>query len=188
MSEGQPFILDSVAAASRALLPHGTDLPPSPGSVARAAVERFITSALRTRSSGSTSRTERIAAVDDLMANAAGDVLLMALWDLIRLRKSEVEKLTESEDEPDAETLDLSNPLPTYFFARDDRVASTYLARIEGLLRALEKLEHLGGQAKRDRKALRLAKDTAKALDEGTRRVGSVERLQRIEAALAKAA
>lgn len=75
---------------------HVGGIVPQPLSVAHDAIESFLTSHMRLRR-----QSERaiVAAVDDYIANASGDLVLLALWSL----------------------LPTHDKLPLYAFARDDR-------------------------------------------------------------------
>jgi hypothetical protein len=186
MIEGEGFIHDTVQAAQRALLPLEGAISPPPVQVAQQAVERFLNAGLRTRTSAAefAKGAERIAAVEDLVANATGDVLLMALWDLVRLRPSELGALAA---EPTSDQQELSAPLPAYFMARDDRIASTFSARVGELAAALETLgTQASGSKARDQRAWRMARDVSTALADGIRRKDSAMRLAAIQSRVAR--
>lgn len=167
MSEGTPFILDSVASlrtSLRAVLgPQrrstavGEIIAPAreesdPVREAKGMVGQFVNQGLRKR--------ERVAAVGDLVDNAAGDLVLMALWDLIRIPAPHSHSHSHGGaqggalsgahggHEPGADTdealdldPDLHDPLPPYFFARDDRITQAFLQRVEALARWVEEGE-----------------------------------------------
>lgn len=121
MSEGQPFILESISAVQQALVsylgPSNTSTTGAiltqadPISVSHNCVNRFVSDGLRSHkrrpssSAGGVVGTGRpgdqysgggasvVAAVDDLVANAVGDLVLMALWDLVRISKHDLSLL-----------------------------------------------------------------------------------------------
>lgn len=142
-----------------------------PFAVARQAVMQYVTEALRTK-------RDRIAAVEDYIANAVGDCVLMALWDAIRLRQSEKSSLTAGEQE--GLLPDISQPLPVYFFARDDRVTSHFLERVSGLHLGLELLGSQANAPKgvRNQRMWKRAQEVADALSGSVRRLNSAERLE----------
>lgn len=182
MSEGDTFVQRSIGAVQHALqarivsggsgISEGSVITSSdPFAVARQAVMQYVTEALRTK-------RDRIAAVEDYVANAVGDVVLMALWDAIRMRESEKSTLTAGEQEelhPD-----ISQPLPIYFFARDDRVTSHFLDRVSGLHLALELLSSQTSAPKgvRNQRIWKRAQEVAEALSGSLRRLNSAERLE----------
>ncbi|PKI84857.1 hypothetical protein MVES1_001359 [Malassezia vespertilionis] len=107
MSQGIAWIEKNVKAVERELHAcfYATQgaLLPQPTAAARDTVSYFLTHNLRTRC-----RTEHlvIATMDDYIANAASDLVLLALWDLVRGTRA---------------------PLPLYAFARDDRITGMFL-------------------------------------------------------------
>ncbi|KIY73676.1 hypothetical protein CYLTODRAFT_416707 [Cylindrobasidium torrendii FP15055 ss-10] len=102
MSEGDKWIHKVVANVVIALRAgtHG-----EPVQTANAAVRKFATREL--------GKADLIATLEDYVANATVDLLMMAAWDLVR------ESIRGPEE-----------PLPTYFFARDDRVHVAFKDRI----------------------------------------------------------
>ena len=153
MSEGTSFLLHAIADVQHALASRSSD----PVNQARTAVLQFITDGLRHKS-------DRVAAVRDYVDNATGDLILMAVWDLIKLPTG---KAHESS---------LTEPLPLYFFARDERVTSHFIERVEALRDTPTR--HTG--------VAKIARQLASNLQEGTRRKTSRERLEIIKTRLAK--
>ncbi|KAJ8523554.1 hypothetical protein ONZ45_g64 [Pleurotus djamor] len=84
-----------------------------PVNTASSAVRRFATKEL--------GRADLIAALEDYVANATVDLLMLAAWSWV------------------AETLDVE-PIPTYYFARDDRVYKAYEAGFDKHHNSFEKL------------------------------------------------
>uniref|UniRef100_V5GW15 Uncharacterized protein n=2 Tax=Kalmanozyma brasiliensis (strain GHG001) TaxID=1365824 RepID=V5GW15_KALBG len=162
MSEGSPFLesaIEDVAHCLKSRSEGGAD----PVARARSQVMQFVTDSLRHKS-------DKVASVKDYIANAQGDLLLMALWRLVKLGKGQVEG--------EGEVQDLANDLPGFFFARDDRVASNYVVRVG-------RLGHVADGTKGAPASLvKLASRVAEALQEGARRKSSYERLEIITAVL----
>ncbi|PWN42231.1 hypothetical protein IE81DRAFT_323715 [Ceraceosorus guamensis] len=209
MSEGSTFLHDGSLAVQRALLPHTHDsaLSPPALNVARGAVERFVAPHLRSRagansgksSSSASSAVASIAALEDLIANASLDLVLLALWDLVLLRQSEWDVLSGTTAPAGANTSnaspntsnalslnaeelqDLSDPLPLFFFARDDRMTLAYLQRSKLLEKALASLDlSRNASSKRERRALRIARNVVLALQDGARRLSAKEREEKV--------
>ncbi|GAK62219.1 uncharacterized protein PAN0_001c0417 [Moesziomyces antarcticus] len=173
MSEGSPFLhsaIEDVAhclsarSSAAALADGGAD----PVARARSQVMQFVTDSLR-------HKTDKVAAVKDYVANAQSDLLLMSLWSLVKLKGSQMEAAQKSVGSEN-ELVDLGNPLPMYFFARDDRVASHFVARVTSL-------QHVTGDVA-PTSLVKVAIRVAEALTQGARRKSSHERLQIIDAAL----
>ncbi|KAJ8502434.1 hypothetical protein ONZ45_g11765 [Pleurotus djamor] len=110
MSEGEKWVRDQTANVSLALRA-GT--AGKPVNTASSAVRRFATKEL--------GRADLIAALEDYVANATVDLLMLAAWSWV------------------AETLDVE-PIPTYYFARDDRVYKAYEAGFDKHHSSFEKL------------------------------------------------
>lgn len=162
MSEGTAFIADGVESLSSSIRSKRGD----PAEEATQMVLRFVNAGLTT-GQGSISRrnaSSRVASVQDLINNAIGDLLLMALWDCVRPRKA-------SEDDEDTQAL------PAYFFARDDRVTTVYRQRIEALER-----RGAAPTGSEWRKALQVKE---RLEGTGARRLESGERLEVVRAVLA---
>ncbi|SAM69093.1 uncharacterized protein UBRO_00696 [Ustilago bromivora] len=183
MSEGSPFLhaaIEDVAHCLGVRFGLNSDGGADPVVRARGQVMQFVSESLKHKS-------DKVAAVKDYIANAGGDLLLMAIWERVRLSKGQLERVKEGLGEGETgEVGDLANPLPMYFFARDDRVASHYVARIG-------KLQHvsdgLGGGGKGPPAGLvKLGMKVAEALQEGARRKTSYERLELIGGVLSGAA
>ncbi|EPQ27395.1 uncharacterized protein PFL1_04933 [Pseudozyma flocculosa PF-1] len=177
MSEGSQFLYASISTVQHSLLnPAGGDAVGQ----ARSAVLQFVTDALR-------HKTDRVAAVKDYVSNATGDLVLMALWDLVKL--SPVEMQAYNPDGGGGEVEDLGRLLPLFYFARDDRVTAAFVERTTRLDKLLDGVE--AGQrvrAKRNASAWKLARSIVEALQEGSRRKSADERMQVIRSKLERRA
>lgn len=210
MSEGTSFIHNSTTAVQHALHARlsGSSAPSTisgptsvgsgailsssdPFSVARSSVLQFVTDSLRHKS-------DRVAAVEDYVHNATGDLVLMGLWQSVCLQNYEIALLPSAEEEDGGDegtrrTLEpiqeLGQGLPPYFFARDDRVTSHFIERVQRLERALEVIQaksvtagaSAGGGAKRTKRNPRMwkvAREVKERLQESVRRLNSGERLE----------
>lgn len=100
MSEGEKWIRAQVSSVSLALRSGNAGKPVS---TAEAAVRKFATKEL--------SKADAIAALEDYVANATTDLLLLGAW-AIALESIEGE------------------PIPVYYFARDDRVFKSFMERV----------------------------------------------------------
>ncbi|KAG2754675.1 hypothetical protein P692DRAFT_20861454 [Suillus brevipes Sb2] len=100
MSEGEKWIRAQVSSVSLALRSGNAGKPVS---TAEAAVRKFATKEL--------SKADAIAALEDYVANATTDLLLLGAW-AIALESIEGE------------------PIPVYYFARDDRVFKSFMDRV----------------------------------------------------------
>ncbi|KAI0035665.1 hypothetical protein K488DRAFT_42801, partial [Vararia minispora EC-137] len=105
MSEGEKWVneqVSSIAAALRA--------PSSlrPVEMARQAVRGFATKQLKQLPKG-----QSIASLDDYVSNATGDLLMMAAWSAAMI------------------AIDEADPIPTWYFARDDRVHKAFVDRLD---------------------------------------------------------
>lgn len=146
MTEGSHFIQSTVSLLQSSIRSLIGSSAPAHGQVissndplgeAQQAVLQFVSQSLRKR--------ERVAAVQDLIDNATGDLVLMGLWELIKLTNAEsqeYEAMVKSGGElPPGLSLDdltlLTQSLPPYYFARDDRITSTFTSRVESLRRLL---------------------------------------------------
>ncbi len=190
MSEGDGFVHKSVYAVGHALrarivgggssIGHDNVITSAdPFAVARAAVMQYVGEALR-------SKRDRIAAVGDYVDNACGDLILMALWDAIRLEPAEKAAMTAAEQE--SLHPELLNPLPAYFFARDERVTSHFVERQAELRRALEILNgHDKAKLPKPQRRpamLKRAQEIAEALGGSIRSLSSSERLERLRSVI----
>ncbi|EIM88281.1 uncharacterized protein STEHIDRAFT_110059 [Stereum hirsutum FP-91666 SS1] len=101
MSEGDQWVVNQVADVSLALR-SGT--AGKPVSVAQKAVRRFATKEL--------GKAKSIAALEDYVANATADLLMMGVWQIA------------------LDTID-DDALPYYYFARDDRVYKAFIERLD---------------------------------------------------------
>lgn len=160
MSEGTPFLLNAIDTIEHCLVSKLGD----PIAQSRSQVLQFVTDSLK-------HRQDKIAAVKDYISNAQGDLLLMALWDAVRLPKSDLADVASLP----SDTEDLANPLPLYFFARDDRVTAHFVERVD-------KIQHFDQTHRKHTALLKLASRVAEALQHGTRRKNSNERLEIIKA------
>ncbi|KAK0541021.1 hypothetical protein OC835_000341 [Tilletia horrida] len=133
MSEGIGWVKDSTESVQRSLESHirGVSLSEggvasNPVTVATDCVMQFITVNLR-------SKRDKVVSVNDYVANAVGDLVLSALWQMVLLRPSEVSPDVRPSLHPD-----LFTPIPAYVFARDERVAQQFMDRVRELRRALD--------------------------------------------------
>lgn len=158
MSEGMEWLRHTVhnveyeleAWAGHELPPDG--VIPDPLRVAQDAIASFLTLHLRLRR-----ETERVvvASVDDYVANATGDLILLALWS----------KIPHEED------------LPLHAFARDDRCTELFCEMVVGT--SLPKQP-----AGRTAKLWRTAQHIVDRLDEGMHRRNAKERLSLLSSIL----
>lgn len=151
----------------------------SPTNESRTYVLQFVNEGLKKR--------ERVAAVHDLVENATGDLVLMALWDVVRITSQEVATLSSSSSSASVDPSlleDLSFPLPSYFLARDDRITGAFLERLNSLVRLLDSPNCM---VKRRGTEWTRTRGVAEALEGGSgrvRRLESAERVSVIERAL----
>jgi len=101
MSEGDKWVYAQVSTVSRAL---NAGKYGKPVQVAGACVRRFATKEL--------GKADLIASLEDYVSNATADLLMMGAW-AIALQSFKGE------------------PLPSYYFARDDRVYKNFVDRID---------------------------------------------------------
>ncbi|SPO20116.1 uncharacterized protein UTRI_00512_B [Ustilago trichophora] len=178
MSEGSPFLhaaVEDVAHCLNVRYSASSDGGADPVARSRSQVMQFVTDSLRHKS-------DKVAAVKDYIANAQSDLLLMSIWTLVKLSRSQLEAVRQTlQTSSDEELADLANPLPMYFFARDDRVASHFVARMGKLERAIGGLKGVKGPPAG---LVKLGTKVAEALQEGARRKTSHERLELIESVL----
>ncbi|KDN52667.1 hypothetical protein K437DRAFT_220099 [Tilletiaria anomala UBC 951] len=190
MSEGDMFIEKSIGAVQHALhariVGGGSSISTDsiitsadPFAIARYAVLQYVTEALR-------SKKDRIAALEDFISNSVGDLILMSLWDAIRLQTPESSVLSETEQA--AAIPDLAEPLPTYFFARDDRVSTSFVERVNGLAQALELVRAHSNvpKIKRHARMLNRANEVSQAFTESMHRLTSTERLNILHTVIMK--
>ncbi|KAN0065592.1 hypothetical protein ACQY0O_000710 [Thecaphora frezii] len=168
MSEGTPFLLNTISSLQHTLL------SPSPSSSvvgqARSSILQFVTDALR-------HKANRVAAVQDYVANATLDLVLMAVWDLVKLSSSEIPD-QEAEGDPHPHP-DLAVQIPLYYFARDDRVTRCFEERVGRLNIFLDgKEQQEAKRGKRNPTVWKIARNVVHALDQGSRRKASDERLK----------
>ena len=165
MAEGTVWIEHTVTAIARELRTCGGTRDdrlaalPRPVQMAKDAVLHFLTSNMRTRRG----RDELfVAAVNDFVDNAAGDLVLMALWEQLRTGSP-------------PGSGQLLEPLPPYAFARDERITQLFLQRVEA--RAHEPRPHDVHRAHLWQAALRIDE----ALQTPLRRRSAAERLALLE-------
>ncbi|KAF8812360.1 hypothetical protein BYT27DRAFT_7182802 [Phlegmacium glaucopus] len=101
MSEGDKWLYAQVSTVSRAL---NAGADGKPVQVAGACVRRLATKEL--------GKADLIASLEDYVANATADLLMMGAW-AIALQSFK------------------GDPLPSYYFARDDRVYKAFVDRID---------------------------------------------------------
>ncbi|UZJ52241.1 hypothetical protein CBS101457_001561 [Exobasidium rhododendri] len=154
MSTGQTFIRETIDSVHQALLTHfsGSQISSTgtimssidPFQVASQAITSFFTESLRTKSQ-SKDVSQRIASVDDLIANCIGDFILMAIWQDVKLHRKELARLEKDEQraqtESKAEDDELLIELPTWSFARDDRITTIFSEKIWNLQKLLDLIE-----------------------------------------------
>ncbi|TKY90674.1 hypothetical protein EX895_000672 [Sporisorium graminicola] len=180
MSEGSPFLISAIEDVAHCLTIRysaNSDGGADPVERSRSQVMQFVTDSLRHKS-------DKVAAVKDYIANAQSDLLLMSLWTLIKLSRSQLDAVQQSLGSGargEAELGDLASPLPPFFFARDDRVASQFVTRLGKLVHAIDGLSGTRGPPAA---LVKLATRVAEALQEGARRKGSHERLQLVAGVL----
>ncbi|KAG8960062.1 hypothetical protein FRC03_007107 [Tulasnella sp. 419] len=103
MSEGDRWLTNQIHTISLALrVPDGSE--GKPVETAGDAVRSFATREL--------GKVQGIAALDDYVANATADLVMMAAWSIVL-------------DSIDGE------PIPNYYFARDDRTYRAFVSRLE---------------------------------------------------------
>ena len=178
MSEGSPFLHSAIEDVGHCLTLRysaSSDGGANPVERSRSQVMQFVTDSLRHKS-------DKVAAVKDYIANAQSDLLLMSLWNLVKLTRSQLETVRQdlgqgSGGMEEADLADLGNPLPSFFFARDDRVASHFVTRVGKLRHASDGLSGTKGPPAG---LVKLAVKVAEALQEGARRKTSYERLDLI--------
>lgn len=163
MSSGTSFITDSIATlctSLRACFSSSATATSDPVSEARESILQFVNHSLKKR--------DKVAAVSDLVDNAAGDLVVMAAWELVRLRESEDEELCTS--------------LPTYAFARDDRITGLFIARVSSLQAAANNTTSAATPLVL-RRVVAL-KDALQGLDKGLRRLSATERIAVLRSAI----
>jgi hypothetical protein len=101
MSEGDKWVYAQVSTVSRAL---NAGKDGKPVQVAGACVRRFATKEL--------GKADLIASLEDYVSNATADLLMMGAW-AIALQSFK------------------GDPLPSYYFARDDRVYKNFVDKID---------------------------------------------------------
>lgn len=198
MSEGLSFIHSSVDSLQRSLRSSsGTD----PVAEARESVMYFVNAGLKRSKStdggsmgkavgnrkSSSGYSVDVASVQDLVDNAVLDLLLMALWELIKLTNSDLERRQAAKSDVDEDTLALTHPLPAYFFARDDRVSSAFCQRLESLQRYLATETSSSSNSVTRSVDWKRARDIVERLttsSKAPRRLESKERLQVVQEAL----
>ncbi|TFK28817.1 hypothetical protein FA15DRAFT_664883 [Coprinopsis marcescibilis] len=102
MSEGDAWIWAQVSLIARALSGNADEKPVQ---TAGAAVRKFTTKEL--------GKASIIATVEDYIANATADLLMMGAWSIV------------------LQSVPAADGLPTYYFARDDRVYKAFVERLD---------------------------------------------------------
>lgn len=148
MSEGNTFIHNAVAEVQHALQHRlrGSAGQDDPFAVGQSALLKFFTQNLR-----SEQKQRMVGQAQEYIDNAVGDLFLMALWGLVMLSPREARGLTvealqaqgaaNPEEEADALMTEqdeskavvppmLALPIPTYYFARDERVSACFVERV----------------------------------------------------------
>ncbi|EJD53821.1 hypothetical protein AURDEDRAFT_110562 [Auricularia subglabra TFB-10046 SS5] len=126
MSEGEKWVHHQVGLLAIALRAGGASKPVQ---TASEAVRAFATKEL--------GRAEAIAALDDYMSNATLDLVILGAWSLVREVVKDVE------------------PIPAYYFARDDRVYKAFTERLQQHRDAVSRL-----RSRRLRSQLQILEDT----------------------------
>lgn len=135
---------------------------PRPTHIATTAVMQFMTANFQTRKK----RDQLVvAAVDDFVANATSDLVLMGLWSLLARLSKDSESVPES----------LRTPLPAYGFARDERITAMFEERVE----ALRQVAPSANQ--RLAKLWKAAQHICDALEQHVRRRSAAERFELLE-------
>ncbi|EPQ59278.1 hypothetical protein GLOTRDRAFT_70571 [Gloeophyllum trabeum ATCC 11539] len=109
MSEGDRWIYSQVSSMATALR---AGISEKPVTTAEFAVRNFATREL--------GKADAIAALEDYVANATVDLLMMGIWSIV---------LDQVEGEP----------IPVYYFARDDRVYKAFCQRIDDHKAAIQR-------------------------------------------------
>ncbi|EAU84712.1 hypothetical protein CC1G_00231 [Coprinopsis cinerea okayama7 len=104
MSEGDNWVWAQVSLVARAL--NGT-ADGKPVQTADAAIRKFTTKEL--------GKASLIASVEDYIANAIADLLVMGAWSIVR------------------QNIPSADAIPSYYFARDDRVYKAFLEQYQKL-------------------------------------------------------
>jgi hypothetical protein len=151
MSTGQTFIRETIDSVHQALITlfSGSQVSSDgtirsnidPFQVALQAITSYFTESLKTKSQLK-DVSQRIASVDDLIDNCVGDFIIMALWQDVRFHRKEIARIDSEEKRKDvearAEEDQLFVELPTWSFARDDRICTIFAERIGSLQKVLD--------------------------------------------------
>ncbi|GJN90896.1 hypothetical protein Rhopal_003910-T1 [Rhodotorula paludigena] len=105
MLEGTKFLHSSTQTLSLALR---TPLASKPVETARGLMLKWVSRELKER---------QVASVDEYLANGTGDLILLGLWSVVQ------------------DQLPAAEPVPLYFFARDDRIQKAVEERLSHLRR-----------------------------------------------------
>ncbi|KAG6873343.1 hypothetical protein C0995_000203 [Termitomyces sp. Mi166 len=119
MCEGDGWIRDQITTISHALKAGATGKPVE---VAGAVVRRFCTTSLK--------NAELIADVEDYIANATSDLLMMAAWSMA-LAGIEGGELIPVRDQFYIRLVVLIHEPKLYYFARDDRVYNAFVEKLD---------------------------------------------------------
>ncbi|CAO1625162.1 unnamed protein product [Sympodiomycopsis kandeliae] len=164
MSNGISFITDSVSTLTLSIRNNSTNIV----SESREIILQFITHNLKKKYNDS---NPIVAGIQDLIDNATGDLILMAFWSILR--------------QPASDDLELKEQLPPYAFARDDRITTIYIQRVNLLQSMGTSASTAANMAQVWRKATAV-KDSLQGLETGIRRMNAKERLQRIQVVAGK--
>lgn len=154
MSTGQSFIRETIDSVHQALVTlfSGSQVSSTgkimsntdPFQVALQAITSFFTDSLKTKSQLK-DVSQRIASVDDLIDNCVGDFIVMAIWQDIQLYKKELARIENEEKRKQADTSSENDQLlvelPTWSFARDDRIISLFTERVWNLEKVLDMIQ-----------------------------------------------
>ncbi|CAO1634453.1 unnamed protein product [Parajaminaea phylloscopi] len=145
------------------------------------------------RGSSVASTSVDVASVQDLIDNAVLDLVLMAVWDLVQFRPR---RTNTTEQGGGASAVDdavehdetvlclITQPLPAYFFARDDRVTTQFCQRVQALQRYYLSTPGLSPPTTADWKKARQIEEQLTTSSKAPRRLESAERLQVVQEVL----
>lgn len=154
MSTGQTFIRETTDSVHQALITlfSGSQVSSDgtirsntdPFQVALQAITSFFTDSLRTKSQQK-DVSKRIASVDDLIDNCVGDLIIMAIWQDVQFHRKEIARLDNEEKRSQVESRadddQLFVELPTWSFARDDRISTIFMERVSSLQKLLDLIQ-----------------------------------------------
>lgn len=198
MSTGQSFIRETTDSVHQALvtLYTGSQISSTgkimsntdPFQVALQAITSFFTDSLKTKSQLK-DVSQRIASVDDLIDNCVGDFIVMAIWQDVQLHKKELARIEDEEKRNQAESSSENDQLlvelPTWSFARDDRIITIFTERIWNLEKMLDLIQweskgRMATSATKSPRNIRLftcSKEIVESLGTQKKRLSSKDRL-----------